>query len=308
MKKWIRRTVFILMLMVFLGSGSVVLDKMQQSYEAEQAYAGVEELAGLTKLTELSDEAEAADTAAEGDGLGAEVPLAEGETAGAEILEEEPEEPAEEPEAPAEEPKKKEVKKSTPIPEVTMEGLKKLDMDALKKVNGDVEGWILLPGTDISYPVMQAEDNEYYLSRTWDRSWNWMGSVFFEAENAADLSGFNTIIYGHNMRNRSMFSSLLSYSSETFWKNHTSVYLANEEGVYRYDIFAAYEVEVDGHPYWLEYADETVKKYFIQQSIKMSDIDTGIEPETSDRFLTLSTCTGTGHETRWVVQAVLASG
>jgi len=295
MKKGIRMVVFFLALVVFLGSGTVVLGKMLQFQQGQDAYADVGALAGLTEEVPLADGASAdEDVTAEDDAESADEAESEED-----VLEAERSEAAE----PAK--KKAEKKKSTPIPQITMDSLQKLDMEALKKVNKDVEGWILIPGTEISYPVMQAADNEFYLSRTWDKSWNWMGSVFLEAENAADLSEYNTIIYGHNLRNSSMFSSLRSYSSKKYWKAHPSVYLANENGVYKYDIFAAYEVDVEGHPFWLNVTDEKIKKAFIQQSIKMSDIDTGIEPETSDRFITLSTCTGLGHETRWVVQAVL---
>ncbi len=297
MKKGIRMMVFFLALVVFLGSGTVVVGKMVQFQQGQDAYANVGDLAGLTEEVPLEDdtvlaEDETSEMEAETEETASE------EDTNAEAAADEAGEPAK---------KKAEKKKSTPIPEVTMESLQKLDMEALKKVNPDVEGWILIPGTEISYPVMQANDNEFYLSRTWDKSWNWMGSVFIEAENKADLSEYNTIIYGHNLRNSSMFSSLRSYSSKKYWKAHPSVYLANEDGVYKYDIFAAYEVDVEGHPFWLNITDEKLKKAFLQQSIKMSDIDTGIEPETSDRFITLSTCTGLGHETRWVVQAVLDS-
>lgn len=286
MKRGIRASVFILALAVFLGSGTVVLGKIQQYHQGQEAYAGVEELAGLADVNVPEVQKEEILSSDE---------ESNAEPVSAQTEEENPE-------------KKKPKKKSLPIPQITMEELKKLDMEALREVNSDVQGWILLPGTKISYPVMQAEDNEFYLSRTWDKSWNWMGSVFIEAENEADFSGYNTIIYGHNLRNSSMFSSLRSYSSKKYWKEHPSVYIANEDGVYKFNVFAAYEVDVDGHPFWLNITDETVKQAFIQKSIKMSDINTGIEPKTSDRFITLSTCTGLGHETRWVVQAVLDTG
>ena len=290
MKRFVRTGIILISLTVFIISGTMALQKEFKMQEGQEAYAAAEALAGLT--AGVSEEMSAQD-----------VPLADADAALAES--QGGSEAAEEGEEAQKE--KKSAPKSRPIPEVTIETLENLDMDALKKVNSDVEGWILIPGTKISYPVMQASDNEFYLSRTWDKTWNWLGSVFIECENESDLSEFNTIIYGHNMRNTSMFSQLKSYKEQSYWKKHPSVYIANEEGVYKYDVFAAYEAAVDGHPFWLDVEDEKVKTVFLQESIKMSDIDTGITPETSDKVITLSTCTGVGHETRWVVQAVLDS-
>jgi len=269
------------LLAVFLTSGAVSFRQYLAYQEGEAAYAAVEELAGLGAEEESS-----------------EVPSAEAEKE--EAGTEESAEPEE-----AEKPEKPEVK-STPVPQVSQEDLYNLNLEALREVNRDVEGWILIPGTKISYPLMQAEDNEFYLSRTWDKTWNWLGSIYIECQNDPKLGDFNTIIYGHNLRNSSMFSSLKSYSSKRYWKEHPSVYIAGENGVQRYDIFAAYEVDVEGHAYWLDIDEEETKDYFIKKSIEMSDIDTQITPSASDRIITLSTCTGMGHETRWIVQAVLA--
>ncbi len=108
------------------------------------------------------------------------------------------------------------------------------------------------------------------------------------------------------MRNGSMFATLKYYKTLDFWQEHPRVYIVLDDGVYRYDIFAAREAAVGGPVYRLDLEERGLGEAFIQDCIDGSVIDTGILPDTGDRLLTLSTCTGTGYATRWVVHAVLA--
>lgn len=184
--------------------------------------------------------------------------------------------------------------------------LAETDLAALREVNSDVIGWISIPNTDVSYPLLQTNDNNYYLKRTWNLTASSVGSIFLECQNAPDFSDFNTIIYGHNMRNGSMFGGLKQYKNSSYWEEHPSVYIVDDSGVHRYDIFAASEVGVRTIIYGLQITTRALKQDFIDFSLKHSVLDTGIVPTYEDRVLTLSTCTGNGYSTRWVVQAVLA--
>jgi len=282
MKKSVRKALIATFLIIFLVSGGMVIKRAWEYRQGEQIYEEVEQLAGLETL-ENTD-------------------FAENEEAGGEDAPEADEEKEEEPEA-----EKREEKKQNPLPQVSIDNLKNLNLEALQSINKDVFGWILIPGASISYPLLDGTDNSYYLSRTWDREWNSMGSIFLEAECSASLQDFNTIIYGHNMRNTTMFSNLKNYMKQSYWSDAPYVYIATEDGVRRYDIFAAYEAGVEGHTFWLQIEDEALRQRFIDQSLDMSLIDADIVPEVSDRILTLSTCTGNGHEKRMVVQAVLVS-
>lgn len=185
------------------------------------------------------------------------------------------------------------------------DALRNMNFSALREVNSDVLGWILIPGTAISYPVVQGTDNEYYLSHTWKKWTSVVGSIFLECRNSRDLSDFNTIIYGHRMNNGSMFASLKNYKSQSYWAAHPAVYLTDDAGSHKYEIFAAYEVSTEGETYRLGFGSDQKKQDFIDHCLDQSVIDTGVVPRTYDRILTLSTCTGQGHATRWVVQAVL---
>lgn len=183
--------------------------------------------------------------------------------------------------------------------------MKSIDLDILRETNPDVLGWILIPGTQINYPLLQGEDNEYYLKRTWDGVQNSMGSIFLETENTPDFTDFNTIIYGHNMNDGSMFAEIKQYGELEFAQQHPYVYICNDTGTFRYEVFASYKAKVDSATYGLSFNQMKTRTNFLSEAANQSTIDLGIEPALADRVLTLSTCTGTGYSSRWVVQARL---
>ena len=185
------------------------------------------------------------------------------------------------------------------------DALREMDFSALREVNSDVLGWILIPGTAVSYPLVQGADNDYYLNHTWKKWTSAVGSIFLECRNSRDLSDFNTMIYGHRMNNGSMFASLKNYKQQSWWSAHPYVYITDDAGSHKYEIFAAYEVSTEGETYRLSFRDDQEKQAFIDYCLAQSVIETGVTPRTYDRIVTLSTCTGRGHATRWVVQAVL---
>ncbi len=183
--------------------------------------------------------------------------------------------------------------------------LESMDLAALRQVNPDVLGWILIPDTRISYPLLQGTDNNYYLERTWDRQSNAMGSIFLEYLNQPDLTDYNTIVYGHNMNDGSMFAGIREFRDQEFWKTHPYVYILSDQGVYRYEIFSAYQASVKSSTYGLDFSGDGDRAAFLHHAAANSVIETGIEPELTDRVLTLSTCNGAGYATRWVVHARL---
>lgn len=186
-----------------------------------------------------------------------------------------------------------------------VEELLSVDLAALREVNEDVVGWIRVPGTKIDYPLMQGEDNDYYLKHTWEGRNNSVGSIFLEHLSSPDLADFNTIVYGHNMKNGSMFASLRKYTQEGYWEQHPYVYILSDAGVYRYEIFAAYKVTLDSPAYGLSFNQSVTRINFLTHALENTQIQTGIIPDLTDRILTLSTCSGAGHTTRWLVQARL---
>lgn len=182
-----------------------------------------------------------------------------------------------------------------------IEELMAMDLEALREVNEDVAGWILIPETAVNYPLLQWTDNDFYLHHTWQQHKNGAGSIFMDYQSASDFSDFNTIIYGHNMRNGTMFSSLRSYASPGYWELHPYFYIRTDTGVSRYDIFAVQSASIDSIIYGLGIDTDQRKQQFLRFATDYSLVETGIIPTTDDSIVTLSTCTGSGHSHRWVV-------
>lgn len=180
-----------------------------------------------------------------------------------------------------------------------------INISALQEKNEDVVGWIRIPDTRIDYPLMQGEDNDFYLNHTWEKQPNSVGSIFLEYLNSPELTDYNTIVYGHNMNNKSMFGELEHYALTEFWKDHPYVYIATDAGVYRYEIFAFSQASVESLTYGLNPQRDDTKEKFLNLSLENSQIDTGIVPPVTDRILTLSTCSGADYAFRYVVQARL---
>jgi sortase B len=132
-----------------------------------------------------------------------------------------------------------------------------------------------------------------------------MGSIFLEQLSSPDLTDKNTIVYGHNMNDGSMFASLRDYREQDYFEDHPYVYILTDLGVYRYELFSSYTASIKSNTYGVEFPTETSWLRFLEKGLEDSVIDTGIQPEPTDRVLTLSTCTGANRSARWVVHARL---
>lgn len=185
-----------------------------------------------------------------------------------------------------------------------MEELAAINLDALRESNPDVVGWISIPGTIINYPIMQGEDNEFYLRHDWLKKESVLGSIFLESTNTPDLKDFRSIVYGHNMENGSMFRTLQNYEHKNHWNNHPYVYLVTDEGVLRYEVYSSYKAKIDSYTYALDLDESDEKNEFIWITVEETELDTGIVPVETDRILTLSTCVWNG-DYRRVVHARL---
>lgn len=192
-----------------------------------------------------------------------------------------------------------------PVEDPRLEELAKLNLESLQQVNPQVVGWIWIPDTPVDYPVVQGEDNSYYLDYTWDKQRSDSGAIFLEVSNQTDMTEFHTILYGHNMRSGTMFASIREYRSGEYWNQHPYVYLLTDAGAFRYEVYSSYLAKVSSATYHLKQQKEDSKTAFIQYTTEESVLDTGIVPAHTDRILTLSTCSGLGYSTRWVLHARL---
>lgn len=122
---------------------------------------------------------------------------------------------------------------------------RRIDFSRLKAINPDVVGWIYIPGTSIDYPVVKGKDNEEYLHKTFQGKQNPSGAIFMDCNGKKDFSGEHNILYGHHMRNGSMFADLSKLRKETFLKEHDKIILYTPERTINLKIFAAYGRKAD---------------------------------------------------------------
>ncbi|MGI6010275.1 MAG: class B sortase [Ruminococcus sp.] len=182
-----------------------------------------------------------------------------------------------------------------------------IDFASLKAVNEDVVGWLYVEALGINYPIMQGEDNDYYLHRTTEETYNFAGSIFLDYVNKADFSDCNSIVYGHNMKDGSMFGRLKQFREKEVYETSMYFWVCTPEKNYKYEIFSAYETEVGSDTYLL--FDKPGKEFvqYMENMKKLSEIPTGNFAFTEkDHVVTLSTCTGNS-STRFVVQGVCIS-
>lgn len=184
-----------------------------------------------------------------------------------------------------------------------------VDFEALKKNGPDIIGWITLPDSAINYPVTQTDNNDYYLRHLYDGTYNKTGCLFADYENQADFSDRNTIIYGHNMRNGSMFAALNQYDGQLYFDTHKEMYLVTPESGYVMEIFSAFEAKPaesgsDASPWRLDWKDDGAYTTWLHAMAERSVVETDVSVTSSDKVLTLSTCTP-GGASRFIVMGKL---
>ena len=169
-----------------------------------------------------------------------------------------------------------------------------VQFDELLKTNGDVIAWIYGANTHINYPVVQGSDNDYYLRHLLDGTWNDNGSIFMDCANSADFSDQNSLIYGHNMHDGSMFGQLVRYRNEDFYKAHpTFTFDTLYEGG-TWQVVAAVDTALgaDALPYYTFFDADTKLdwQHRVRAITEKALYDTGVMPEYGAQLLTLSTC------------------
>lgn len=187
-----------------------------------------------------------------------------------------------------------------------------IDFAALQEQNPDVYAWITIPGTEIDYPILQSgTDNSYYLTHDIDGAESAEGCIFTENLNSRDFEDKNTVIYGHNMKNGSMFQNLHDYQDRAFFDSNRDVTIYTPDAIRHYKIFAAYFYDNRHILESFDFDSPWVYKQYLGQIFSMRDmssnIDTDMEVGIDDKIITMSTCYGTQHDVRYLVQAVLVS-
>lgn len=166
-----------------------------------------------------------------------------------------------------------------------------IDFAALQEQGPDIIGWIDFDSVEISYPIVYSGDNSYYLRRLWDGSYNQAGTLFLEGNNQS-LNDLHAIVYGHNMRNGTMFAPLKEYLDPAFFAENGGWFtLYTPEGAWRYQLFSIHEADPDDPLYTVGFVVGDEYTAFLKSLRDVRLYDTGVTVYSDDQVLTLSTCT-----------------
>ena len=169
-----------------------------------------------------------------------------------------------------------------------------VDFKALREKNPDTVGWLYVGSCGISYPIVQGEDNDYYMNHTFEGTVNSSGAIIMDYRDDKYLKDWNTFIYGHNMKNGSMFGSLKKLlKDETLYDTDPYIYVYLPGYIYRYKIFSYYKDKPDSKMYWTA---DTLQEYrqYIRDALSLSVRDLGVETSEENNMVTLVTCSGSG--------------
>ena len=169
----------------------------------------------------------------------------------------------------------------------------------------DAVAWIYSPDTKINYGVVEAEDNDFYLHRAMDGSYSISGSLFVDCNNKRDFSDENTVIYGHHMNDGTKFASIMGYRENGYYAQHPVLYLSTPDMNYRVEVFSAYLTDADSDTYTFRFSSTQEYAAWLQRMRSQSDFQTDVMLSTSDRVITLSTCSYEYTDARYVVQGKL---
>ena len=171
-----------------------------------------------------------------------------------------------------------------------------IDFDALKQENSDIVGWIYCPDTPINYPVVKGKDNNQYLRSDLNGKYLVSGTIFTDYRNGEVGEDPNYIVYGHNMKNSTMFGTLVKYKKQSYYDAHPMLYFLTPEGNYTIELIAGAVVKRDSDIYQTAPTDNTIADIMIKSTFN-STVDIG----KGKNIITLSTCSYEFNNARYVV-------
>ena len=182
----------------------------------------------------------------------------------------------------------------------------KVEFDELKKQNSDTVAFIKVKNTNIHYIVVKSNDNDYYLNHNFNKERNVAGWIFGDFRNNFDETDKNLIIYGHNMRDGSMFETLINVINKDWYTNKDNhiVKLITENGIYKYQVFSSYSITAEDYYITTNFNSDNEFNKFINTLKDRSIYNYNVELNANDKILTLSSCIGDGKK-RVVLHAKL---
>lgn len=175
--------------------------------------------------------------------------------------------------------------------------------ELLLKINQDVVGWVKIPNTPIDYPVVKTEDNDFYLHHNIKKEKSNAGTIFMDFRNEGKLKDKNTILYGHNMKDGSMFKGLISYNKQEFFNENSIIEFSDLNNTIYWEIFSVYITDTDFDYLKTDFTTDGEYEKFLEDIHNKSSYDTGITVSKDDKILTLSTCTYEFEDARLAIHA-----
>ena len=172
----------------------------------------------------------------------------------------------------------------------------------LSSINSDYQFWINVEGTNIDYPVVKGSDNDFYLNHDFNKNYLPAGSIFLDYRNDFETD-YNTVIYGHHMRNSTMFGQMEKFKKEDFFEKNKTITLTSKDDIYEYEIFAIGVYDADFGYNAVDFNDEDDFKIFLDKILSKSMYSRNIV-NSSDKIITLSTCSYEYDNARTAIFAV----
>lgn len=175
----------------------------------------------------------------------------------------------------------------------------------LKSKNSDVIAWINIPGTRINYPVLKGKTTDEYIHLNINRKYSKGGSIFIDSRNQKPFEDKNTIIYGHNLNNGSMFSDIKKYKNKDFFENHKNIHIYLPDGsMLTYEVVLIMRTSEKDYSVYDPFVDDAAQ-YFNEIKSKGNIVDSSCNIKPDDKLISLSTCTNREKDERYVLLAVL---
>lgn len=167
-----------------------------------------------------------------------------------------------------------------------------VDFSELKKINNNVKGWIQVKGTNVNYPFVQADNNDFYINHSFDKTYNEAGWIFVDYRNKLDGNDKNTIIYGHALLNNSMFGSLKLITDNGWLKdeNNFIIKMSSEKENTLWQVFSVYHIKTTSDYLKTEFLNDSDFIDFVNLIKNRSSYNFETNVNESDKILTLSTC------------------
>lgn len=180
-----------------------------------------------------------------------------------------------------------------------------IDFAGLKEINEDCVAWIYIENTAINFPVVQGSDNSYYLKHLIDGKWNSAGCIFLDSRVDRYMSDLHSIIYGHHMKNGTMFSGLTKYKKQAYYEAHPNGLLITQEQTYRIEFFAGYVASVEDPAWKIGFESNEEYEDWLNDVKDRSMFTSSITPAVTDKVVTLSTCSYEFDNARFVLHGII---